>query len=142
MGRPAYWWYMLEVELAPQEAMTLCCESLSSLNKAYKLQTPSDPLSEIIVKTNLSWRGFGELVWLKVSKMPPPLVRIDVSSNPYCVDFGWDIGGNRGNVEGIIEFLISRTEPGQIARIVRLRPKKLRKGEFEAFAQDQRSGRQ
>lgn len=134
MLKPVYWWYMLEVKMTPQEALALCCESLACLKKTYKLQPSSDQSSEIIVKTDRSWRGFGELVWLKVSKVPPPLVRIDVSSNPYIADIGWDLGGNRRNVVGIVEFLHSRTELGQIVRIVRIRPKKLRKGESEVIA--------
>jgi hypothetical protein len=68
---PVYWWYVLEVEMAPQEAMALCRESLATLTKPYKFQPSSDPSSEIIVETDWSWRSFGEFVWLKVSKIPP-----------------------------------------------------------------------
>lgn len=118
-----YWWYKLEIASTPEEAMALCRESLNTLEKRYKLQHTDQPESEIIAKTNWSWSGFGDLIWIKVSKLPLPLVRIDISSQPYMQGFAWDFGGNRCNVEGVVDFIVSRLQPNKIALIETIRPK-------------------
>ena len=98
----------IEVSLPYDKAFDLCIESLK-LIKRCNVEKEDRSKGEIVAKTGVSWKSWGELITFKIEKNGEK-VKIKVKSEPVLKTTLIDYGKNFENVEKITSFLEKHSE--------------------------------
>lgn len=108
------WSQVMELGIEWEKAQHLCRQSLETLKKSYKIDPRTSSSTQIVAITGMTWRSFGEIISLKISRLPNSLIRLDISSKPKFSATTVDWGVNRRNIEAIARFMESSIESGKI----------------------------
>ena len=117
------WSQILELGIDFEEAKTLCRHSLGALNRPYKIDSHMGNQTQIVARTGLTWRSFGEIISFKVSSLTNSSVHIEICSKPKLARTTLDWGANRRNIDAIISFIEATIEPEKTIRSERIEPK-------------------
>jgi len=119
------WLQVMELGIEWEIAQHLSRQSLETLRKSFKIDPRTSSSTEIVAITGMTWRSFGEIISLKISRLPNSLIQLEISSKPKYPATRVDWGVNRRNIEAIAGFMESSIESGKIVasgRIDTLRP--------------------
>ena len=116
------WSQIMELQIDSERAEDLCRHSLETVNKKYKFEPSTMSPSQIIARTGMTWRSWGEVISFQVWKLPDSSVKIEISSKPKLRMTKLDWGANRKNIEAICRFIESAVDPEKIIRSERIEP--------------------
>ena len=117
------WSQILELGIDLEEAKSLCRRSLGALNRPYKIDSYMGNQTQIVARTGMTWRSFGEIISYKVSSLTNSSVHIDICSKPKLASTTHDWGANRRNIDAIMSFIEATIEPEKTIRSERIEPK-------------------
>ena len=118
-----FWWHTLELNMSREDAVRIVMNSLSALNRKYKLDPSTGSKFKVVARTGWSWRSTGDIIAISISTMPGARTRIDVSSNPNYPEAKFDWGVNEENVSAIVESIRSQVPHGTIERDELMEPR-------------------
>lgn len=93
----------IEIPFSYEKTFKLCSEIADLISK--KIEKEDSSSGEIIAKTPASWKGWGEKIKFKITKLKNSKTKVKVSSEPLLRTTLCDSGKNLQNVEKVIRFL-------------------------------------